>query len=148
MDMLLAEREAVLAARSNGTADDEIVRRVIMVLDVEEAMLDRQSDQQLDRQDDLVVANEPGRICEHLEKLIGMAEPTTAVTAGQCDACLADGTKWVSLRMCLECGNVACCDSSNGRHAERHHHETGHPVVRSAQPGEAWRWCYADRTLG
>jgi len=147
LEMLMAEREAVLAARSNGTADDEVVRRVIRVLDVEEAMLDRPTDQQLERQDDLVIADEQGRSCEHLQHFSGIAEPT-AVTGSQCDACIEEGTTWVSLRMCLTCGNVACCDSSSGRHGERHHHQSAHPVMRSAEPGEAWRWCYVDRILG
>jgi len=24
----------------------------------------------------------------------------------------------------------------------------GHPVVVSAEPGEAWRWCWVDEQLG
>lgn len=147
LDMLVAERQAVLAARSNGTADDEVVRRVIRVLDVEESMLDQPAAQQLERQGDLVATDERGELCEHLEQFSDVAEPTP-VTAAQCDDCLAEGTKWVSLRMCLTCGKVGCCDSSSGRHAERHHHETEHPVMRSAESGEAWRWCYIDRILG
>ncbi|HEY1176135.1 MAG TPA: UBP-type zinc finger domain-containing protein, partial [Phytomonospora sp.] len=55
---------------------------------------------------------------------------------------------WVHLRMCLDCGNVACCDSSPGQHATAHYKETGHPVMRSAEPGEEWRWCYVDEVLG
>ena len=52
------------------------------------------------------------------------------------------------LRLCLACGNVGCCDSSVGKHADRHFAETGHPVMRSFEPGEAWRWCYVDDLLG
>ena len=25
-----------------------------------------------------------------------------------------------------------------------HFHETGHPVIRSAERGEDWFWCYVD----
>ena len=50
--------------------------------------------------------------------------------------------------MCLTCGHVACCDSSPLRHATAHYRETGHPVMRSVEPGEAWRWCYVDDLLG
>jgi CPA1 family monovalent cation:H+ antiporter len=50
--------------------------------------------------------------------------------------------------MCLACGNVACCDSSPGTHATKHYRSTGHPVMRSAEPGEEWRWCYEDDLLG
>ena len=32
--------------------------------------------------------------------------------------------------------------------ADAHFAETGHPVMRSIEPGEAWRWCYVDETLG
>jgi uncharacterized UBP type Zn finger protein len=49
--------------------------------------------------------------------------------------------------MCLSCGHVACCDSSPNRHATAHAGGTGHPVVRSMEPGEDWRWCYPDRAL-
>jgi hypothetical protein len=24
---------------------------------------------------------------------------------------------------------------------------TGHPIVRSAEPGEDWSWCYADELM-
>lgn len=61
-----------------------------------------------------------------------------------CEACLAEGTRWVSLRLCLSCGNVGCCDSSPGHHATGHHRQTGHPVIRSLQPGQDWVWCYVD----
>ena len=55
---------------------------------------------------------------------------------------MRDGTSWVALRQCLTCGNLACCDSSPGQHADAHFHETQHPVMQSAEPGEEWRWCY------
>ena len=34
------------------------------------------------------------------------------------------------------------------KHADAHFHETGHPVMRSFEPGEAWRWCFVDDQLG
>jgi uncharacterized UBP type Zn finger protein len=49
--------------------------------------------------------------------------------------------------MCLACGHVACCDSSPHRHATNHHHDTSHPVMRSFEPGEDWRWCYEDKRI-
>ena len=63
----------------------------------------------------------------------------------ECGACVAEGTRTVHLRMCLTCGEVGCCDSSRARHARRHHEETGHPLIRSIEPGEEWAWCYPDR---
>jgi uncharacterized UBP type Zn finger protein len=47
--------------------------------------------------------------------------------------------------MCLSCGHVGCCDSSEGKHATRHFRETGHALVQSAEVGESWRWCYIDQ---
>jgi uncharacterized UBP type Zn finger protein len=48
------------------------------------------------------------------------------------------------LRLCLTCGHVGCCDSSPNRHATKHFHKSGHPVVASFEPGERWGWCYVD----
>ena len=62
-----------------------------------------------------------------------------------CEDCARAGTAdWVSLRRCLSCGHVGCCDSSPGRHATAHHHESGHPIVETLQPGQDWVWCYVD----
>jgi hypothetical protein len=38
---------------------------------------------------------------------------------------------------------VGCCDSSLGKHATRHFHETRHPVMRALPPA-TWTWCYID----
>jgi uncharacterized UBP type Zn finger protein len=62
-----------------------------------------------------------------------------------CEECLEIGGSWVHLRMCLTCGKVGCCDSSPNRHASAHFQEEGHPLVRSAEPGEDWVWCYVDQ---
>jgi hypothetical protein len=63
--------------------------------------------------------------------------------------CLAMGEHdWVHLRLCLACGLVACCDSSPRRHMTAHFGEERHPVMRSLEPGETWRWCFLDETLG
>jgi hypothetical protein len=32
------------------------------------------------------------------------------------------------------------------RHAHKHADAIGHPIVRSLEPGENWRWCYVHRT--
>ncbi len=65
-----------------------------------------------------------------------------------CEECLAAGRRdWVHLRLCQFCGHVGCCDSSPGRHATFHFHTTGHPIVRSFEPGEDWFWCYLDEIM-
>jgi uncharacterized UBP type Zn finger protein len=81
--------------------------------------------------------------CVHVQGL-GVPEPRTPQG---CEECLATGQRWVHLRLCLSCGHVGCCDSSPGRHATAHHDETGHPVIRSFEAGEDWRWCYLDESL-
>ncbi|HZO63749.1 MAG TPA: UBP-type zinc finger domain-containing protein [Kribbellaceae bacterium] len=86
--------------------------------------------------------------CTHLTEARAAAEPAGQVTQG-CQDCLAEGYDyWVHLRLCLACGHVGCCDSSPRRHATAHFEDTGHPVIRSFQPGEAWRWCYVDSVVG
>jgi uncharacterized UBP type Zn finger protein len=77
--------------------------------------------------------------CSHLD----LIRDVTPKTDG-CEECLAVGGRWVHLRRCLECGHVGCCDSSPGKHATQHFHTTHHPIMRSAEPGESWGWCYID----
>jgi tellurite resistance protein TerC len=62
-----------------------------------------------------------------------------------CEECTKIGDSWVHLRMCLTCGHVGCCDSSKNKHATGHFHATGHPIMRSIEPGEQWTWCFVDR---
>jgi uncharacterized UBP type Zn finger protein len=68
-------------------------------------------------------------------------------SAKGCEECLKMGDRWVHLRMCLQCGHVGCCDSSKNKHATKHFHATHHPIVRSAEPGEDWMWCYVDEVF-
>src|SRR5262249_35277520 len=77
--------------------------------------------------------------CKHLDQI----RDVTPHTKG-CEECLKIGSGWVHLRLCLTCGKVGCCDSSPNRHATKHFHESGHPIVQSLEPGEDWRWCYID----
>ena len=78
-------------------------------------------------------------LCEHATDL----ESVAARTSG-CEECLKRGMAWVHLRLCRSCGHVGCCDSSPGKHATRHFHQTRHPVMASYEPGERWAWCYVD----
>ena len=82
--------------------------------------------------------------CEHLAAMPArdVGSPTTCSDHGPEDGPI------VHLRACLTCGHVACCDSSEPRHATEHANRTGHPVMQSAEPGETWRWCYPDELLG
>jgi hypothetical protein len=85
--------------------------------------------------------------CQHLAQAADH-RPRTAYEDG-CPECVHDGHRdWVHLRVCLDCGNVGCCDSSPRRHASKHAADEGHPVMRSYEPGESWRWCFTDEQLG
>ena len=59
-----------------------------------------------------------------------------------CVECLAAGGWWLHLRRCAECGHIGCCDNSPSQHATHHHHETGHPIITSFEPGEDWFYDY------
>ena len=72
--------------------------------------------------------------CEHLGAIGEPAEPRSA-TCEECDA-------RHSLRVCLTCGHVGCCDSKRG-HATAHADATGHPLIRALPRG--FTYCYADR---
>jgi len=79
-------------------------------------------------------------VCGHLD---AVADVQPSTTEG-CEDCLREGTRWVHLRECLECGHVGCCDNSPRRHATVHWHATQHPIMRSFEPAEQWAWCYPD----
>ena len=136
--MLEAERRRILEIRTSGTVDSEVIADVLATLDIEESMLDSA---EAERDETAAYASRrwtTGDLCPDLEQY----QVTEAEQATYCQACLDEGTQWVALRRCLECGNVACCDSSPKQHATRHFHEEQHPVMQSAEPGEDWRWCY------
>jgi CPA2 family monovalent cation:H+ antiporter-2 len=80
------------------------------------------------------------KACTHLD---GLA-PVTPSSPDSCPQCVARGDTWYHLRVCLVCGQVGCCDNSKNQHATRHFRETAHAVMQSYQPGEPWRWCFAD----
>jgi monovalent cation/hydrogen antiporter len=145
LEMLGAERAMVLEARDSGTADDEVLRDVLGMLDVEESLLDRLADKEFEIERELTARNEGKELCAHLAEAPAAVRPKTPEG---CEDCLRDGTRWVHLRLCLTCGHVGCCDSSTERHGTRHYEETGHPVMRSFEPGESWRWCFLDEQLG
>jgi hypothetical protein len=79
--------------------------------------------------------------CSHLDSIQFTELPENI--AG-CEDCLASGDWWVHLRMCHSCGHIRCCDDSPNKHATAHAHASGHPIIRSAEPGENWSYCYID----
>lgn len=81
-------------------------------------------------------------LCTHrkLCKEVGYSERV-------CPECVALGDQWVHLRICMICGHVGCCDNSKNKHATGHFKSSGHPVIKSIEPGEDWAWCYPDDTF-
>ena len=59
-----------------------------------------------------------------------------------CVECDASGGWWVHLRRCAQCGHIGCCDTSPAQHATAHNAATGHPVIRTFEPGEDWFYDY------
>lgn len=84
------------------------------------------------------------KLCSHLAQRRAEVRPTPASV---CEECVKTGARWVHLRTCQTCGVTLCCDSSPNRHATAHFHETQHPVIASAEPGERWLWCFVDEEL-
>ena len=149
LEMLGAEREKVLKIRSTGTIPHEVVEDVLFALDVEESMLDVRNERLAELEGIEPVSGGTGTIgaaCEHLDL---SPRDLDSDFEGVCEDCVEEGlTTWVHLRKCLSCGHMACCDSSPRRHASVHFEQTDHPVMRSAEPGEDWRWCFVDSRLG
>lgn len=82
--------------------------------------------------------------CSHIEQV----DPArVAATPEGCAECLQSGDRWVHLRLCLTCGHVGCCDNSKNKHATEHFRTSGHPVIRSFEPGESWLYCYEHARL-
>jgi hypothetical protein len=69
-----------------------------------------------------------------------LIDPSVPPSGPGCVECEAAGGWWVHLRRCTACGHVGCCDSSPSGHARIHASETGHPIIRSFEPGESWFW--------
>jgi CPA1 family monovalent cation:H+ antiporter len=142
--MIDAERRRVLEIRATGSVPHEVVAEVLAMLDIEESMLAYSQGERARVRTTVEPMGGDGG-CADLREARSDVEPNTP---GSCEDCVREGTQWVHLRLCLTCGHVGCCDSSPRRHATAHFHDTHHPVVRSAEPGETWRWCYVHELTG
>jgi Zn-finger in ubiquitin-hydrolases and other protein len=80
------------------------------------------------------------KTCPHINAITVIKHPIRR----ECDECVKIGSQWVHLRTCQTCGATRCCDSSPNRHATKHAHTSGHPVIASAEPEERWLFCYTD----
>jgi hypothetical protein len=80
--------------------------------------------------------------CSHLDtiRVVELPDPVPG-----CEECLKIGSDWVHLRMCMACGHIGCCDESPNRHASGHFRSSDHPIMKSAEPGDGWSWCFVDQ---
>jgi Na+/H+ antiporter len=144
MEMLAAEREVIVGARDDGSAPGDVLSAALAAVDIEESLLDRNEELESLERERALAPRPRETLCAHLR----MAPAGESNPASACEDCLVEGTTWVHLRSCLTCGHVGCCDSSPRKHARMHFGSVGHPVIVSAEPGEAWRWCWMDEELG
>jgi hypothetical protein len=79
---------------------------------------------------------------EGIAAMTAAVDPSVPPSGTGCAECDAAGGWWVHLRRCAACGHIGCCDDSLARHATQHWRATGHPIIRSFEPGEDWFWDY------
>jgi hypothetical protein len=77
-------------------------------------------------------------------RVIDVAVPPSGTGCVECDQA---GGWWFHLRRCATCGHIGCCDSSPSQHARAHAAATGHPLIRSFEPGEHWYYDYLTDVL-
>jgi CPA1 family monovalent cation:H+ antiporter len=142
--MIKAQRGEALSMRNERSVDFDVLQRVLGALDVEEASLQAAEGTVRETEEETVSEVSTGERCVHL---VDTDNWDPVPLSDVCEDCEREGLVPVHLRLCMQCGYVGCCDSSPGRHMTAHFHATGHPVLRSFEPGEAWRWCNVDHQL-
>jgi uncharacterized UBP type Zn finger protein len=85
--------------------------------------------------------------CTHADRRLLVIPSDSQKSGAVCAECVAMGSRWVHLRICLTCGHVGCCDSSPNRHARAHWQNAGHPIIGSMEPMERWSYCFEDDTF-
>ncbi|MGG5257934.1 Na+/H+ antiporter [Phycicoccus avicenniae] len=146
VEMIQHERDELLRIRAAGQVDHAVLTSVLGQLDAEETALGWAATRTAGVRES--VLRPPERVAGACDHLADDGAPHPPSETDGCPECRAEGLTWVHLRSCTTCGHVGCCDSSVGRHASAHFASSGHPVMRSIEPGEAWRWCFVDEVLG
>jgi hypothetical protein len=77
------------------------------------------------------------------EPTASAVDPSVPPSGPGCVECDEAGGWWFHLRRCTQCGHIGCCDSSPSQHARGHAATSGHPVMRSYEPGEDWFWDFS-----
>ena len=79
-------------------------------------------------------------ICSHTDS-IKLTELPDEIAG--CTDCLAIGGRWLHLRMCHPAATSRAATARRPARL-RPRPQLQHPIVRSAEPGEDWSWCYLD----
>ena len=74
-------------------------------------------------------------------------DPAVPPSGTGCVECDEVGGWWLHLRRCTQCGHIGCCDTSPAQHATAHSEKTGHPIIRSFEPGEDWFFSYPTQEM-
>ncbi|MGD9762763.1 MAG: cation:proton antiporter [Candidatus Binatia bacterium] len=140
-DTVLAPGDELLMAGAAGAfAQAAPLFRLGALSEAEAAEMDEAAaSRRVDTAQPVTLQPQAGVVCAHLDR-INRVRPS----APGCEDCLRLGSRWVHLRICMSCGHVGCCDSSPHRHASAHWQDSGHPIMRSLEPGEKWGWCFPD----
>jgi Zn-finger in ubiquitin-hydrolases and other protein len=99
------------------------------------------------------LAAQEKKSCNHFANIVSSIDERSVVSVASsskaqvCQECEKDNIQWISLRLCVTCGNIGCDDSSKGMHATKHFVNTGHPVI-VALPDKPWKWCYIHKIYG
>jgi hypothetical protein len=74
-------------------------------------------------------------------------DPSVPPSGTGCVECEEVSGWWVHLRRCAQCGHIGCCDTSPAQHASAHAAASGHPFIRSFEPGEDWFYSYESKDM-
>jgi uncharacterized UBP type Zn finger protein len=73
--------------------------------------------------------------CTHIAEVNSQALDVAGTKCAECGVS-------APTRVCMTCGHVGCCESTNG-HALAHSRASGHPLIRELPVSErSFTWCY------
>ena len=145
--MIREERSELLRIRDSGGVDHEVLTSVLGQLDAEESALVWNATRAgAVRSSPLLPPDRVTGACEHLAAAETPVAPTSAEGCRAVPGRGADLGAPAGLRR-VRPGRLL---RLLGRQARRRtlRRRSSHPVMRSIEPGEAWRWCYVDELLG
>lgn len=129
----------LIAAGTVSALTGVVLIAAVMVVQIGVEVLSAQkSEYRLNREVQSAIDDQAGE-CEHLHRAVA---PGSIPSPRVCHHCEEHGTHSVQLRWCLTCGEVGCCDDTEGQYARRHYEQTGHPVIATIEPGDTWAYCY------